>query len=161
MSSFKKLFLRRSKRRLESALTITPPALAREAEAAERAASQPTTLSHLAPNSSIPVATCARRDLGIHIVCEPAEPTKAAVDIVFVHGITGDSRATWLDSKSGTFWPETLLGNDILDARIFSFGYDADVSSFWGHVSKNRLREHAQALLGDLVREREETDTVR
>jgi hypothetical protein len=87
-------------------------------------------------------------------------PPVATVDIVFVHGLTGDSFNTWYDEKARIYWPRDLLRSDLADARIFSYGYDADVTSFWGQTSKNRLGEHAQNLLGDLVREREETDTV-
>ena len=43
--------------------------------------------------------------------------------IVFVHGLQGDSTGTWATSK--VFWPKDLLPQDIPDARILTFGYDA------------------------------------
>ncbi|KAK2731053.1 hypothetical protein FQN57_003639, partial [Myotisia sp. PD_48] len=43
-----------------------------------------------------------------------------------------------------------LLKKDISNARIFTFGYDADVASFWGGASQNRLANHASSLIGDL-----------
>lgn len=99
-------------------------------------------------------------NLGLRLVGEVSLRQDAVVDIVLVHGLTGNSHGTWFDSNSGVHWPSTLLPQDIPDARIFCFGYDADVTSFWGHASRNRLMEHAKALMGDIVREREETNTV-
>lgn len=99
-------------------------------------------------------------NLGLRLVGEVSQRQDAVVDIILVHGLTGNSHGTWFDSNSGVHWPSTLLPQDISDARIFCFGYDADVSSFWGHASRNRLTEHAKALMGDIVREREDTNTV-
>jgi hypothetical protein len=96
-------------------------------------------------------------NLGLQTLCQPPD---AVVDVVFVHGLTGNTFNTWYEERARIYWPRDLLRSDIADARVFSFGYNADVTSFWGQTSKNRLGEHAKNLLGDLVREREETDTV-
>ena len=80
--------------------------------------------------------------------------------IVFIHGLTGDSYQTWLHERSNTYWPVHLLSKDIHRARIFKFGYDADVVNFWNPASQNRISNHAENLLGALVRYRERTDTV-
>jgi hypothetical protein len=101
-----------------------------------------------------------RKNLGLRNVAEASNGQNAVVDIIFVHGLTGNSQGTWTDPGSGVHWPSQLLRHDIPDARIFCFGYDADVTSFWGHASKNRLTDHAKSLMGDVVREREDTDTV-
>ncbi|KAM7201196.1 hypothetical protein V8F20_004942 [Naviculisporaceae sp. PSN 640] len=73
------------------------------------------------------------------------------VDIVFLHGLTGNSYDTWWHRESGVHWPRDLLKHDIPHGRLLSWGYDADVASFWGHASSNRLTEHARNLVGDLV----------
>lgn len=109
---------------------------------------------------SVAVAVNNGATLGLQVVGGPPQQD-AIVDIIFVHGLTGNGHGTWLDAKTGVHWPSGLLTQDIPDARIFCFGYDADVTSFWGHSSRNRLAEHAKTLLGDVVHEREDTDTVR
>ncbi len=82
---------------------------------------------------------------------------EAYVDIVFVHGLTGNAYNTWLDKETGVHWPSELLGPDIPESRILSFGYDADVVNIWtrGPASSSRLSNHAENLVGKLVRKRE------
>jgi protein SERAC1 len=55
--------------------------------------------------------------------------TREDCSIVLVHGLTGSSHETWLD-KTGVHSPTTILSQDIDDARILAFGYDADVVRF-------------------------------
>ena len=85
----------------------------------------------------------------------------ACVDIVFVHGLTGNAYSTWLHKETGIHWPSQLLGQDIPDSRILSFGYDADVVNLLGGgpVSNSRLSNHAESLVDKLVRERERSGT--
>ena len=85
--------------------------------------------------------------------------TEASVDIVFVHGLTGNAYNTWLHKDARVHWPSELLRQDIPDARILSFGYDADIVNFWNPASNSRLSSHAENLVGDLVRKRERTNT--
>ena len=101
------------------------------------------------------------QDLGLQVVSEPSTPSNAGVDLIFLHGITGNAHTTWLHKQSGVHWPRDLLHIDIKNARIMVWGYDADVASFWGNAVHNRLREHAKNLMGDLARQREDTDSVR
>lgn len=84
---------------------------------------------------------------------------EASVDIVFVHGLTGNAYNTWLHKDARVHWPSEILRQDIPDARILSFGYDADIVNFWNPVSNSRLSNHAESLVGDLVRMRERTNT--
>ena len=85
--------------------------------------------------------------------------TEASVDIVFVHGLTGDAYNTWLHKNTRVHWPSQLLRQDIPDARILSFGYDADIVNFWNPASNSRLTNHAENMVGDLIRKRERTNT--
>jgi pimeloyl-ACP methyl ester carboxylesterase len=54
-----------------------------------------------------------------------AEATMPQLDVVFVHGLKGDSRATWAgesDRGDETFWPE-WLAQDVPGVGVWSFGY--------------------------------------
>lgn len=66
---------------------------------------------------------------------QPIAGTKSAeraADIVFVHGLDGDKRASWQhEYDENSFWPK-LLFNDVPTCGIWSFGYDAR-SSEWIH----------------------------
>jgi hypothetical protein len=64
--------------------------------------------------------------LGLSVVYEPA--TDPSLDIIFVHGLGGTSRATWSYNRDPEFfWPQKWLPSepDIQTARILSFGYNA------------------------------------
>jgi hypothetical protein len=99
-------------------------------------------------------------NFGLTLLHDPEISSNTVVDIIFIHGLTGNAYNTWLHQESGVHWPSKLLCQDIPNARIMTWGYDANVSSFWGHTSRNRLGEHAKNLMGDVVRFREDTNTV-
>ena len=84
---------------------------------------------------------------------------EASVDIIFVHGLTGNAYSTWLHKGTGVHWPSQLLQQDLLDVRILSFGYDADIANLRGPASLSRLSNHSENMVGDLVRKREDTNT--
>ena len=48
-------------------------------------------------------------------------------------------------------WPKTFLPNVIPDARIYTWGYDADVNGFLSSSSQNTIHQHADNLLSDLA----------
>ena len=82
------------------------------------------------------------------------------VSIVFVHGLTGNRERTWTHPSTSCFWPSELLPSDLPDARIFTYGYDADVAHFFSAASQSRIGDHAQTLLSSLGHVRERTETV-
>jgi pimeloyl-ACP methyl ester carboxylesterase len=98
-------------------------------------------------------------NIGLTTLYEPEDASKAAVDIVFVHGLMGNAFDTWYDEGGMMHWPSTLLKDDIKTARILAFGYDADVASFWGGAAQNRISNHASNMIGHIVGLREETDS--
>ncbi|KAL7272923.1 hypothetical protein RUND412_004244 [Rhizina undulata] len=91
-------------------------------------------------------------------ILDGKENTNAAVDIVFIHGLTGDRTATWTASN-GVCWPRDLLPKTVPEARVIMFGYDADVANFWNPASQNTVNDHANALVNGLgmLREKDKT----
>ena len=89
------------------------------------------------------------------------EPENPVVDIVFIHGLTGNSYKTWMDPEKVVYWPVDLLKFDIPNARIMMFGYDADVTNFIRPVGQCTLRDHATTLVNDLAGMRSNVETVR
>ncbi|KAF1353323.1 hypothetical protein BDV97DRAFT_290489 [Delphinella strobiligena] len=94
---------------------------------------------------------------GVRVLYDP--PAQAIVDIVFLHGLTGNAYTTWLHGGTNVHWPSACLKNAIPDARIISFGYDADIAHWWRQASTSRLHNHAEDLVVRLVHCRQATQT--
>jgi protein SERAC1 len=86
--------------------------------------------------------------------------SNCCASIVFVHGLTGGQTTTWTAEGAKATWPELLLSDDIPEARISAFGYDADVVKFLGQTSQNKIGQHANNLLSDLADMRFDSNTV-
>ncbi|KAI1755436.1 hypothetical protein F4782DRAFT_488567 [Xylaria castorea] len=87
--------------------------------------------------------------------CPPGEST---VDIVFIHGLTGDRERTWTAKNVSEPWPKTLLASKLPTTRILTFGYDAYVADWKSVVSQNRIANHAYNLLTSLAHYRDEKE---
>ncbi|KAF1851892.1 NACHT and WD domain protein [Cucurbitaria berberidis CBS 394.84] len=62
------------------------------------------------------------------LFCAP----ETLIDLIFVHGLGGDSIKTWcLDNNAELFWPQYWLPKEsaFLNASVHSFGYDSDRAS--------------------------------
>ncbi|RDL41952.1 Uncharacterized protein BP5553_01931 [Venustampulla echinocandica] len=75
------------------------------------------------------------------------------VDIVFVHGLNGDATGSWTNPDTKAFWPKDFLPSDIPDARVMTFGYNADAA--FGNTTAD-IVDHAKDLLSSLIDKREE-----
>ncbi|KAE8396754.1 hypothetical protein BDV37DRAFT_267426, partial [Aspergillus pseudonomiae] len=95
---------------------------------------------------------------GLKLLAEGA--VQPIVDIVLIHGLTGDRERTWRASSSTSPWPTRLLPAEIHNARILTFGYDAYVADWRHMVSFSRVGNHAMNLLTALAtwREKDKTD---
>jgi len=109
-------------------------------------------ISTAAPAKDLPESIEETDSYGIKILYNPSS---AIVDIVFVHGLTGSAYSTWFDENSSKHWPRDLIKDDISDARVMTFGYDADVVRFWGQAAQDGISGYANDLLGKLARKRQ------
>lgn len=73
------------------------------------------------------------------------------VDIVFVHGLTGNRYSTWTHRLEHEPWPKVILPKEILSCRVLTFGYDAYPGRLGHRTSHNMLRDHAQNFVHDLT----------
>ncbi|RYP49165.1 hypothetical protein DL769_011116 [Monosporascus sp. CRB-8-3] len=94
---------------------------------------------------------------GIKPLCSPED---SAIDIIFVHGLTGNRDNTWTAQNETEPWPQTFLSSILTTARVLTFGYDAYVADWRGMVSQNRIANHAWNLLTSLASYRENDDTA-
>lgn len=79
--------------------------------------------------------------------------------IVAVHGLNGDSIKTWTYKLGNICWlshPD-FLPKYVKNARVLSWGYNANICSMFGGGS-NRILQHAQTLVADLQADREVSD---
>ncbi|KAG8798296.1 hypothetical protein FRC16_007515 [Serendipita sp. 398] len=68
--------------------------------------------------------------------------------IIAIHGLDGHREQSWT-AEDGTMWLRDLLPNDFPNARILSYGYDADTRSF-AQTSTQTIFRHAEAFVEDL-----------
>ncbi|KAL8946627.1 MAG: hypothetical protein Q9222_007002 [Ikaeria aurantiellina] len=92
---------------------------------------------------------------GLTEVASPS-PVKAEVDVVFVHGLNGDPHNTWTSETTKVFWPSQILPPILEEekARVLVYGYDADVTSFTDGASRDKIHNHAEHLVAELVANR-------
>jgi hypothetical protein len=78
-----------------------------------------------------------------------------------VHGLFGNRNTTWT-GKNGVLWPKVLLSEDLPTARIFNFGYDADVGVSKAHeeITQSTMKSHAADICNMLAGKRLETKTA-
>ncbi|KAI4709724.1 hypothetical protein J4E89_005741 [Alternaria sp. Ai002NY15] len=75
--------------------------------------------------------------------------------IVFLHGLTG-GRLTTFTHRNGKCWPRDFLPQVLPDARIMSYGYDANVVSLGAMAGQNSLEGNAKSLLEALIAARQD-----
>lgn len=58
------------------------------------------------------------------------ESDNSRLDVVFVHGLTGDPHDTWCTGANGEFWP-TWLESDLEMISLYTLGYPASLLEKW------------------------------
>ncbi|CAN9330860.1 unnamed protein product [Alternaria alternata] len=96
-----------------------------------------------APAVSLPAQAAGAVLQGLQVVCEGTNPV---IDIVAVHGLNGHCEKTWTAAKGANSvnWLRDLLPHDLPDARILSWGYDANTHS-GSHISSRYLYDHSRS----------------
>jgi len=96
---------------------------------------------------------------GLFEVYRGEEPT---VDIVAIHGLNGHPFRSWTTDQTEKCWLKDngLLPSNLKQARILTFGYNAAVTAFLGKTSSDRILQHAQTLIAELVADRELEDAA-
>lgn len=115
-------------------------------------------VSELASLSSVQTAQDAHFPSGIKVFYEPKDPD---VDIVFIHGLTGDRERTWTHPTNGICWPRDILPQSLPGARILTFGYDAYVVRARDHVASIDIAHHANDFLNCLANERMDSKSAK
>lgn len=67
------------------------------------------------------------------------------------------SRSKWdkIEKDITIFWPRDLLPDDVADIRIFTYGYDSDVSHYIaGPANKSNISQHGLTLLNCILTSR-------
>ena len=70
--------------------------------------------------------------------------------IVAVHGLNETSSTAWTDPETNILWLRDLLPQDLHQARILSFGYRADASSFFAGNGSEVVDGIAETLVQNL-----------
>ena len=94
--------------------------------------------------------TSASDGIGPLNVRDDCEGDASGIDLIFVHGLRGSRLKTW--SSGDVFWPRDLLKDDVKNARVITWGYDASVANAFAYASKESIFGHADTLLNDLAR---------
>lgn len=80
----------------------------------------------------------ARSQVGLHPLSDPNDPY---VELIFVHGLMGDSHWTWtVENDNATFWPDWLAEDRLfMNTRIHTYGYHEPTVQ--GRVPVSKIRD--------------------
>ncbi|PVF95828.1 TPR-like protein [Serendipita vermifera] len=98
------------------------------------------------------MSSSKRKELGFKELSPGNSPV---VDIIAIHGLDGHRERTWT-AENGTMWLQDLLPRALPNARILTYGYDADTRSF-SQTSTQNINRHAGAFVAELSQLRSET----
>lgn len=87
--------------------------------------------------------------------CTGVTDERLAPSVVAIHGLGGDSIQTWTHRQTGVYWPRDLFPQDVADARVMVFDYNAAMA--FGKSTAD-IADHAKDLLSSLYDQRETED---
>ncbi|KAI9710443.1 MAG: hypothetical protein M1812_007411 [Candelaria pacifica] len=105
----------------------------------------------------MPAVEDTQESYGIHEVFAGEDPI---IDIVAVHGLNGHPFKSWTtrgeEGSQQRCWlsDQDLLPRALKQARILTWGYNANVTALLGATSSDRILNHAQTLVAQLEADR-------
>jgi len=112
-------------------------------------------------STSLKIADDAEeRNLGLWVFYPTETPVASSsnqllplADIIFVHGLGGRARDTWVSPRTRTFWPEWLpTEKGLSNIRLSTFGYKADFDNFFEGQNMLGIPGFAAQLLAAVYR---------
>lgn len=73
-----------------------------------------------------------------------AKAENAAMDVIFIHGLTGDALDTWTNEDKD-FWPNWLI-SDFPDVSVYTMGYPASMFEKWAKKEMDIFERAASTL---------------
>jgi len=98
----------------------------------------------------------AKNEFGIHVLVPGVNPV---VDIVAIHGLDGHIEQSWT-ADNGILWLRDLLPEQVPQARILTYGYDAYTRGR-DQLADESVHDLAKDLVSSLATERRISDTER
>lgn len=100
--------------------------------------------------SPIAQATCTMQFL-------VSELRVCVFSIVAVHGLNGNAPHSFIAKDSGRMWLSDMdmLPRDIKNCRVLTYNYPASIVALMGSTSSDRILQHAQTLVAELVADRQ------
>jgi triacylglycerol esterase/lipase EstA (alpha/beta hydrolase family) len=95
---------------------------------------------------SSPIRPAVPKTIAVQFIGGNRELTRRG-DVIFIHGLNGDYRTTWLNESSQLFWPEAIA-KDLADVGVWSIDYDAAPSDWLGPTMP--LNDRSKQLLEQL-----------
>jgi len=74
-----------------------------------------------------------------------ASADEPVLDIVFIHGLTGDPHETWLSDSGEEYWPQWLF-DEFPSTAIYTLGYPASVFAKWAKKEMDIFERATSAL---------------
>lgn len=162
MSYFKYLLKKTKIRKSPESPPAIPPVVSESSQ--QQIAILPSKDAQQETKAKIQSNTCDKtEELGLRLIHIPnsvsdddedEDRARNSLDIVAVHGITGNAYSTWTHDN-GTFWLKDLIPKNLPGVRVFSYGYPADVFCTF---ATGTIDTFARSLLESLKRERRGKD---
>src|SRR5258708_4671320 len=73
----------------------------------------------------------------------------AVLDVLFIHGLTGDPLGTWPAGREEDYWPKWLC-ETFLGVSVYALGYPSSIFEKWAKKEMN-LHERANNMLEQLA----------